>query len=90
MRMSTLAFNCFELSTGFWCLKPSSKRNTLSDRHHKQLIIASIVDVETRIEQIDRTTYTIYDNDCSLLIQASSPAILSALTLFCNIPHYTN
>lgn len=90
MTVSTSLFFEYPLTRGFWDLASSSKRNTLTDRHHTPLILEALTDVETRIEQYDRDTFAIYDEECSLLIQAQNPTVVTLLTLFSFIPHYTN
>jgi len=58
----------------FWNLKAASKLDQLCEGrfNHNDVILACLSDSETRIERVDRITYTLYGDEEALLVQPIS------------------
>jgi len=70
---------------GFWKFKPSSKLDILDERRHAQVILSAFRDPETKIEQLDTLTYTLYGEEEALLFQPMSPLFRLGLFIYAMI-----
>lgn len=73
------------LSQGFWKLPHCSKLNRLDAQRHAEVILRALSDVDTQVEQVDRTTYSLAGPSEALLLKSES-SVVQMVLLLCSIP----
>lgn len=81
--MSAIVLDC-----GFWNLSHCSKLDELTERRHAGVIVGALRDADTKVQRVDRGTYTLYGPKEALLLRPESPALSIAMTLYSNVQEF--